>query len=94
MRLITAFLVVLPATFQLVAQAKTFEIKNRGESKPVTESRQKRFSNYFLKDFDFYNGFGTEAAGEPTQQQTLPADSERKSSTLVPARHYSKNELD
>lgn len=36
------------------------EKKQRGENKPVTRTRQKKFSTYFLKDFDFYNGFGTE----------------------------------
>jgi hypothetical protein len=34
------------------------EKKQRGENKPMTRSRRKRFATYLLKDFDFSNGFG------------------------------------
>jgi hypothetical protein len=32
----------------------------RGENKPVTGRRSKKFATYLLKDFDFSNGFGAE----------------------------------
>jgi hypothetical protein len=34
--------------------------KQKGENRPVTKKSRKKFSTYLLKDFDFYNGFGTE----------------------------------
>lgn len=36
------------------------EKKQKGEGKPTTSRRHKRFPISFLKDFDFYNGFGME----------------------------------
>jgi hypothetical protein len=36
------------------------EKKQKGESKPVTRRRRKKFASYLLKNFDFNNGFGTE----------------------------------
>jgi hypothetical protein len=34
--------------------------KQKGENRPVTKKSRKKFSTYLLKDFNFYNGFGTE----------------------------------
>lgn len=34
--------------------------KQKGENRPVIRKSRKKFSNSLLKDFDFYNGFGTE----------------------------------
>jgi hypothetical protein len=36
------------------------EKKQKGSRKPVIKRRQKKFATYLLKDFDFFNGFGTE----------------------------------
>jgi hypothetical protein len=36
------------------------EKKQRGSRKPIIKRRQKKFATYLLKDFDFFNGFGTE----------------------------------
>lgn len=36
------------------------EKKQKGDNKPVTMRRQKKFATYLLKNFDFFNGFGTE----------------------------------
>jgi hypothetical protein len=36
------------------------EKRQKGENKPTTRRRRKQFATYLLKDFDFYNGFGTE----------------------------------
>lgn len=38
---------------------QVIEKKQKGESKPVTKRRRKKFSSHMLKDFDFNNGFGT-----------------------------------
>lgn len=34
------------------------EKRQKGKKKPTTRSRRKKFASHFLKDFDFYNGFG------------------------------------
>jgi hypothetical protein len=34
------------------------EKRQKGENKPMTKSRRKRFATHLLKDFDFFNGFG------------------------------------
>jgi hypothetical protein len=34
------------------------EKRQKGENKPLTKSRRKRFATYLLQDFDFFNGFG------------------------------------
>lgn len=36
------------------------EKKQKGERKPAASNRRKKFSTFFLKDYDFYNGFGIE----------------------------------
>jgi len=36
------------------------EKRQKGNNKPVTKNRRKKFVTYLLKDFDFSNGFGTE----------------------------------
>jgi hypothetical protein len=36
------------------------EKKQKGESRPAVKRRYKKSPAFFLKDFDFYNGFGTE----------------------------------
>jgi hypothetical protein len=35
------------------------EKKQKGESRPTTLRRRKKFGSHLLKNFDFYNGFGT-----------------------------------
>lgn len=35
------------------------EKRQKGENKPITKNRYKKFAAYFLKDFDFSNRFGT-----------------------------------
>lgn len=34
--------------------------KQKDENRPMTKKSRKKFSTYLLKDFNFYNGFGTE----------------------------------
>ncbi|HYY57389.1 MAG TPA: hypothetical protein VE842_08650 [Pyrinomonadaceae bacterium] len=36
------------------------EKRQKGENRPITKRRHKKFAIYLLKDFDFYNGFGNE----------------------------------
>lgn len=36
------------------------EKRQKGENKPTTKRRNKKFANYFLKDFNFSTGFGIE----------------------------------
>lgn len=36
------------------------EKKQKRSRKPIIKRRQKKFATYLLKDFDFFNGFGTE----------------------------------
>jgi hypothetical protein len=36
------------------------EKKQKGQNKPVVKRRNKRFVAHFLRDFDFFNGFGVE----------------------------------
>lgn len=36
------------------------EKKQKGENRPTTKRRNKKFATYLLKDFDFSNGFGAE----------------------------------
>lgn len=36
------------------------EKRQKGKNKPVIVKRQKKFATSLLKDFDFYNGFGTD----------------------------------
>lgn len=36
------------------------EKRQKGNNRPVTKSRRKKFATYRLKDFDFSNGFGNE----------------------------------
>ena len=36
------------------------ERRQKGEDKPTTGRRRTQFATRLLKDFDFYNGFGTE----------------------------------
>lgn len=38
------------------------EKRQKGENKPVTRSRRKRFATHLLKDFDFSSGFGIDEA--------------------------------
>jgi hypothetical protein len=39
---------------------EVIEKRQKGESKPATRRRRQKFSTHLLKNFDFYNGFGTE----------------------------------
>jgi hypothetical protein len=39
---------------------EVIEKKQKGESRPATRRRRQKFSTHLLKNFDFYNGFGTE----------------------------------
>jgi hypothetical protein len=36
------------------------EKRQKGENRPITKRRHKRFPTYLLKDFDFSNGFGSQ----------------------------------
>jgi hypothetical protein len=36
------------------------EKRRKGDNKPVTKTRRKKFGTYLLKDYDFSNGFGTD----------------------------------